>query len=199
MRAPSRVTTERLILSEPHASDAAAVFERYAGDPEVTRYLGWPTHRAVADTENFLAFAAMQWARSGAGPYLVRACADGRLVGSAGLALEDGGRAMTGYVLARDSWGRGYATEILRAMVDVAGAIGITTIYALCHAEHRASWHVLEKCAFERDPAWTRRAEFPNLVPGVMQDVVCYERRLEGLETRAGGAGAVEERKERHS
>jgi [ribosomal protein S5]-alanine N-acetyltransferase len=179
MRAPSRVMTERLVLSAPGAADAAAVFERYAGDPEVTRYLGWPTHRNVVDTENFLAFAASQWERSGAGPYLVRMRADGRLVGSTGLSLEDGGRAMTGYVLARDWWGQGYATEILRAMVDVAGAIGVVTLYALCHAEHRASWHVLEKCAFERDTSWTARAEFPNLAPGVLQDVVCYERRLE--------------------
>lgn len=179
MRAPSRVMTERLILSEPQAGDAAAVFERYAGDPEVTRYLGWPTHRAVGDTENFLSFAATQWAQSGAGPYLVRTRAAGRLVGSTGLVIEGGGRAMTGYVLARDSWGQGYATEILRAIVDVAGAIGITTLYALCHAAHRASWHVLEKCAFERDPTWTTRAEFPNLLPGVLQDVVCFELQLE--------------------
>jgi RimJ/RimL family protein N-acetyltransferase len=35
---------------------------------------------------------------------------DGSLLGGAGLAFETSERAMTGYVLARDVWGKGYAT-----------------------------------------------------------------------------------------
>jgi RimJ/RimL family protein N-acetyltransferase len=85
---------------------------------------------------------------------------------------------MTGYVLAKDVWGWGYATEALAAMVDVAAGIGVVRIYALCHPQHRASWHVLEKCGFERDLRWTRQMEFPNLARGVSQDVLCYARVL---------------------
>jgi [ribosomal protein S5]-alanine N-acetyltransferase len=179
MRAPSQVRTERLILAEPRPEDAAAILERYAGDVEVTRYLGWPTHRSLADSEGFLAFGTGQWAARGAGPYLVWSRADGRLIGSTGLVLEDDGRAMTGYVLAKDSWGQGYATEILRAIVGVATAVGLSSLYALCHTEHRASQRVLEKCGFDRDRSWTAQAEFPNLAPGVLQDVVCYRMALE--------------------
>ena len=49
---------------------------------------------------------------------------------------------MTGYVLAKDAWGQGYATEALRAMVNVARGIGIVSLSALCHPEHQASVHV---------------------------------------------------------
>jgi ribosomal-protein-alanine N-acetyltransferase len=71
-------------------------------------------------------------------------------------------------------WGEGYATEALGAVIDVARRIGVARLYALCHPQHRASWRVLEKCGFVRDISSTRQAEFPNLAPGVQQDVLCY-------------------------
>jgi len=154
------------------------MFERYASDDSVTKYLGWPTHRTVADTEGFVAFSAVQWEKEGAGPYLIWAKADGQLLGSTGLGLEPGGQAITGYVLAADSWGKGYATEALTAVVDVAADIGVRRLYALCHPEHPTSWRVLEKCGFERDASWKRRVEFPNLAPGILQNVLCYRRGL---------------------
>lgn len=178
-QAPARVETSRLVFTAPVAADAREVFERYAGDPEVTLYLGWPTHRSLADTEAFLGFSTSQWARDGMGPYLIRLRENGRLIGSTGLGLEDAGeekRAVTGYVLAKDAWGLGYATEALGAMVGVARTIGISKLFALCHPEHERSVRVLEKCAFELDRACNRQIVFPNLAPGVLQDVLCYVR-----------------------
>jgi len=179
MKAPLRVETSRLVLSAPVTGDADQIFDRYASDFEVTRYLGWLRHETLAHTQGFLAFSAVQWEQEGAGPYLIRARADGRLLGSTGLGLESGNLAATGYVLAKDAWGSGYATEALGAMVNVARDIGVARIYALCHPEHRASWHVLEKCGFERAVRWTRQLEFPNLARGVSQDVLCYARELQ--------------------
>ena len=178
MDAPLLVETPRLVLSAPVATDADVMFERYAGNEDVTKYLGWPTHRTVADTQGFLALSAVQWERQGVGPYLIWARADGRLLGSTGLGLELGGQAITGYVLAADAWGKGYATEALTAVVGVATDIGVSRLYAVCHPQHRASWRVLEKCGFERDETWNRQVEFPNLAAGTMQDVLCYRRGL---------------------
>jgi [ribosomal protein S5]-alanine N-acetyltransferase len=178
MRAPPIVETPRLVLSAPAVTDAEEVFRRYASDSAVTKYLGWPTHRTVEDTQGFLAFSAIQWEREGAGPYLIWARADGQLLGSTGLGLEPGEQAITGYVLATDAWGQGYATEALSAMVEVATDIGVRQLYALCHPQHRASWRVLEKCGFARDGKWDRQLEFPNIAAGVRQDVLCYRRGL---------------------
>jgi ribosomal-protein-alanine N-acetyltransferase len=160
-------------LSIPKAADADAVFDRYASDSDVTRYVGWPRHQSVADARGFLEFSAAEWDRSPAGPYLIWSRSDGRLLGSTGLSFERSDEAMTGYVLARDAWGNGYATEALQAMVDVSRRLALVRIYALCHPQHRASWRVLEKCGFIRDASWTQQAEFPNLAPGVQQDVLC--------------------------
>ena len=178
MTAPPLVETPRLVLSAPVAEDAEVVFQRYASDNDVTRYLGWPRHRTVDDTKGFLAFSALQWEKEGVGPYLIWSRADGRLLGSTGLGLEAGGQAITGYVLATDAWGKGYATEALTSMVEVARDIGVGRVYAVCHPQHRASWRVLEKCGFQRDGSWNRQVEFPNLAPGISQDVLCYARNL---------------------
>ena len=181
MIAPVRVETTRLIMTVPQPNEAAEIFQRYACDAEVTRYLGWPTHQAVADSEGFINFSTSQWEREGMGPYLIRARDSGVLLGSTGLGLAGTGqaggshRAMTGYVLARDAWGKGYATEALGAMVNVARGIGIVSLSAVCHPAHQASVHVLEKCEFARDLRWTRQAVFPNLQPGP-QDVWCFTR-----------------------
>jgi RimJ/RimL family protein N-acetyltransferase len=105
------------------------------------------------------------------------------LFGSTGLAFESADHAQTGYVLARDAWGKGYATEALSAMIEIAQGLRIRRLTALCHPEHRASQRVLEKCGFTRDASWSRRCEFPNLSPGVPQEVMCYERLLDGFRT----------------
>src|SRR5205809_292837 len=78
---PVRVETGRLVLRRPRADDAAAIFARYASDPAVTRWVGWPRHTAVDQTQGFLAFAASEWARWPAGPYLIERRGDGLLVG----------------------------------------------------------------------------------------------------------------------
>ena len=174
MKAPGQIETTRLILRQPKLSDAVPMFERYASDPEVTRFLGWPRHRSVRDTESFLQFSAQEWERWPAGPYLIISRTDGQLLGSTGLGFHTQHEAVTGYVLAKDVWGRGYATETLTAVVAVARRLGVRRLTAQCHPEHWPSRRVLEKCGFVRDDPPTLLVEFPNLTPGMQQVAACY-------------------------
>lgn len=175
MKAPETITTARLVLRRPRAGDAAAIFARYAAHAEVTRYLAWATHRSIADTEAFLAFSDAEWARAPAGPYLI-CLASGALIGSTGLGFETPERASTGYVLARDAWGSGYATEALRAIVALALPLGLQRLEAHCHVDHAASHRVLEKCGFAREKRIAQHTEFPNLATGKRLDVLAYVR-----------------------
>lgn len=174
VKAPATIQTDRLLLRRPSLDDAGAIFSRYASDHDVTAYVGWPRHRSIDETRGFLSFADAEWNRWPAGAYLIERRGDGVLLGSTGLSFETPYRAMTGYVLARDAWGHGYATESLRAMVDLARRCGVVRLYALCHTGHAASYRVLEKCGFEREGIWRRHTEFPNLAPGEPADVYCY-------------------------
>jgi [ribosomal protein S5]-alanine N-acetyltransferase len=174
MKAPIQLETARLVLRRPLLSDAAEIFERYASNAEVTRFLAWPRHQSVQDTEAFVRFSAQEWDKCPAGPYLIFSRADGRLLGSTGLGFQSPEEAMTGYVLARDAWGQGFATEALTAIVDLAPRVGATRLFALCHPEHVPSRRVLEKCGFVRDSASKPAVEFPNLSPGVRREALRY-------------------------
>ena len=175
MKAPERIETARLRLRRPTPADAEAIFTAYAGDVEVTRYLGWPRHESIDATRAFLAFSDAEWQRWPAGPYLIES-RDGRVIGGTGLAFETPLRAATGYVLARNSWGHGYATEALGAMIALGPEVGLRRLYALCHPYHAASIRVLDKCGFVREGLLLRHSEFPNLVANEPLDTLRYAR-----------------------
>jgi RimJ/RimL family protein N-acetyltransferase len=174
MRASERILTERLVLRRPRPADAEVIFERYASDAETTRLLSFPRHESIAATRTFLEWSEAEWTRWPAGPYLLESRESGALLGSTGLAFETPLRAATGYVLARDAWGRGFATEALLQVVTTARACGVLRLYALSHPENRASLRVLEKAGFACEGTLRRYAVFPNLVPGEPLDVLCY-------------------------
>jgi ribosomal-protein-alanine N-acetyltransferase len=178
------VETARLLLSPPNRGDAEIIFERYARDHDVTRFLGWPCHRSVDDTRAFVEFSEQEWHRWPAGPYLIWSRADRRLLGGTGFSFQTPDHAVTGYVLAKDAWGHGFATEALKAIVQVARDVGVARLTALCHPAHHASQRVLEKGGFTRDEASLQTTEFPNLAPGVQQPTYRYELFLSARESR---------------
>jgi ribosomal-protein-alanine N-acetyltransferase len=176
MKAPERFETARLILRRPTVEDAPEVYQRYANDVEVSRYLAWKLHQSSAMTRAFLEFSDTEWERWPGGPYLIESREDGRLLGGTGLAFETSYRASTGYVLAKDAWGQGYATEAVQAMVEISRTVGVARLYALCHVDHARSARVLEKCGFIREGVLQRYLEFPNLAPGQPADVYCFAK-----------------------
>jgi RimJ/RimL family protein N-acetyltransferase len=174
MKAPRSIQTARLLLRRPDLADAETIFRRYASDPVVTRYLSWPTHRSVADTEAFLAWDDGEWQKWPAGSYLIFLPKEDLPLGSTGLTFITPGHAVTGYVLAQDAWGCGYATEALSAMVELARQTGVQRLEAACHADHTPSARVLEKCGFKCQTTLCESFVFPNLDGGVRSDVLSY-------------------------
>jgi len=178
VKAPEFIETERLILRRPHLLDAEAIFTRYAGDPEVTRYLGWPRHKSIEQTRGFLAFSNDEWERAPGGPYIIESRETNAVLGSTGFGFEVIDRAAVGYVLAKDAWGFGYAAEALRALTAISPEIGVSYLFAYCHTEHKASARVLEKCGFILEGILPCHTEFPNLEGSGKKDVLCYSREF---------------------
>ena len=168
------ISTARLHLRPPTGTDVEAIFSRYASDPEVTRWLCWPTHASTSDTQAFVTFSQQSWRAHGMGPLLIFHRQDERLLGSTGLEWMGRHRASTGYALARDAWGQGFATEALKAMVEQARKRGLSRLEAMCFVEHRPSAAVLEKCGFEREGCLRRAIVFPNSDSDAPRDVWMY-------------------------
>ena len=139
--------------------------------------MSFPTHRSLDDTHAYVEWSDGVWARWPlAGPMLVFARDGATLLGGAGIVNDSATLAQIGYILARDAWGRGYATEALLASVEAARAAGVRRLEAGVHVDHRVSQRVLEKAGFTRQG--TRPGLFPNLPPQVTRDAALYVRML---------------------
>jgi RimJ/RimL family protein N-acetyltransferase len=177
MSSLEQIETPRLVLRRPVLADAEAVYVRYSSDPEVMRFLSRPRHQSVEEARSFLLSCDAEWRQWPAGPYLIKSRA-GRLLGSIGLHFETPTLASTGYMLAKDAWGQGYATEALSAVVTVARGTGVRRLYAVCHCSHHASARVLEKCGFIYECVLPRHLEFPNSRPVEIADCLRYTQTL---------------------
>jgi RimJ/RimL family protein N-acetyltransferase len=88
------------------------------------------------------------YAGSGFGLYAVALGEDGRLVGDCGLvprAIAGEDLVEIGWHLARDVWGRGYATEAARAVLVHAEELGLRRVCSLIVPGNLRSRRVAEK------------------------------------------------------
>jgi len=163
MTAPNEIVTSRLMLRPPRKSDAEQIFWRYAQDPDVTRYLSWAPHQSIDDTAAFLErITADNEAERSCG-YLIFLRKTSELLGSVGGTI-DRHRLQFGYCLARDAWGRGFATEAARVFTDVAfSSLPVLRIQAYCDVENPASARVLEKTGLQLEGTLRSYLVLPNL------------------------------------
>lgn len=94
-------------------------------------------------------------------------------IGSIGVELEGGSKAMFGYVLAKKFRGHGFATEALTFLVDWALAQPtIFRAWAFCDVENAASARVMEKAGMLREGVLRRGHSCPTLGPAPRDCVV---------------------------
>ncbi len=174
-RPPARFATARLVARIPRVDDAAAVFAAYACDPDVTRYLSWRAYDRVEPLAAFLSECAAHWEK-GDGHLAWLLCLKGTdtPIGSIGMTLEGGGKAMFGYVLARRFWQHGFAAEALTHLVEWALAQPtIFRAWAYCDAENTASVRVMEKAGLVREGILRRWQICPLLSPEPRDCICC--------------------------
>jgi len=142
------IETDRLHLRPLTVEDAEAVYA-WTSDPEVNRFMIYIRHTDLEQTREWL--RSIQPEEDNLEFGFVRK-ADGLLVGSGGTHLCGDGTWMLGYNLRRDCWGRGYATEATRAILDLAHRERGVKVFTACHAvDNPASGRVMEKCGMVFD------------------------------------------------
>ena len=163
---PRRIQTQRLILREPRASDAAGLFAAYTQDAEVARYMIWRPHSALAETEAFIAECIRAWGTGIRLPFVLafpknEQAPIGMLEARLQLHTLD-----IGYVLARCHWGSGLMPEAITALTRTAVAVpSFFRVQATCDVENRASARTLEKAGFTREARLERYMIHPNISP----------------------------------
>jgi [ribosomal protein S5]-alanine N-acetyltransferase len=119
----------------------------------------------------------------GFGPFFMVRKADGAVVGEIGASLR-GATAQVGYTVVEPSWGQGYATEALRALLAHALADPrVGRVVAETLIGHAASRRVMEKAGMRL------RGHRAGEVDGEPAELVVYEALAEPVGYGDGRAG----------
>ncbi len=140
------LATERLVLRAPRRSDVK-VIAALANDRRIAANTARIPHPyGVDDAEQFVASVNK---REGEACFAVTL--DGAPIGVCSIELREDGPEM-GYWLGVPYWGRGFATEAVRALIDHAfGDLEHEALISGARVNNPASRRVLEKCGFQ----WT--------------------------------------------
>jgi RimJ/RimL family protein N-acetyltransferase len=132
-------------------------------DAEVARFADWPLSTDRGPALERLRQRAVQW-ESGAEYYwIITLARDDRAIGAVSTRVDQHS-ADVGYLLDRHHWGRGYATEAARAVVDWALSVpSVHRVWATCDTQNVASARVLEKAGLQLEGTLRRAIVRPNL------------------------------------
>jgi ribosomal-protein-alanine N-acetyltransferase len=152
MSNPIELKTKRLLLRPFLLSDAADVFE-YASDTEWGKYqVNIPQPFTQNEADKFVTFFSnpKQWSEV---PMFAMA-QHNKVIGQVYLNTPDlvNERAEIGYMVSRDYWGQGLATEATHAVMDWGfQTMSINKIFATCDIRNTGSWRVMEKLGMQRE------------------------------------------------
>lgn len=140
------LTTERLVL-RPVASTDLETTHAYAGNPQNTRYMMFLPHETQAETAQMLRDAAAEWQKPLPRSYDFAVTLKGTHIGAVSLFLNQARtEGKLGWIIHRDYWNCGYATEAARAVIAFArDELKLTALRAQCDARNLSSARVMEK------------------------------------------------------
>ena len=151
MKGSPERSTARLVLRPPRDEDVDALFA-IQGNPQTMKYTFCAPDRPA--TERFVRSHADRFDTDGFAPWTAVLTETGRIAGWGGLGVDPAEPQWgpeIAYFLEPALWGRGLATELVRAALDLAfDDVGLPYVGAFARPANAASVRVLEKCGFER-------------------------------------------------
>lgn len=169
-----QLETSRLILRRYVREDAAAMYQNWASDEAVTKYLTWPAHTRLEVSES----VTEDWIKSYSDEryyhWAITVKANGgEPVGDIAVVnmKEDISMAHIGYCIGKAWWHQGITSEALKAVMDfMFDVVGVNRIEARHDPRNPNSGKVMEKCGMKYEGT-QRSADRNN--QGIC-DACCY-------------------------
>lgn len=143
------IETARLILRPSTLADAPILFE-FLGDAQAMQYTHVDT--SLRECRRRIAVHERRRRRTGYAPWTIVTKTDARIIGWGGLyedPFDPGWGIEVGYFFHPIAWGKGYATELVKACTDVADTgLRLPEVKAFAHPENTGSRRVLERAGF---------------------------------------------------
>lgn len=159
-----KIETSRLILRKAVLEDAAPMFRNWASDPEVTKFLTWPTHKSIEVSQKVLDSWLSEYEKDDYYQWMIVLKELGEPIGSISTVhqREDIGEAEIGYCIGRQWWHKGIMSEALAAVIDyLFGQVGMSRIAARHDPNNPHSGGVMKKCGMKYEGT-TRQSDRNN-------------------------------------
>lgn len=147
-----RIETERLVLRRFTLDDADAMYRNWASDPEVTKFLMWPTHSSVEVTKEVLTDWVASYEKDDRYEWCITKKEDGEPIGSIGVVKVSDRIKMAeiGYCISRDCWHQGITSEAMKAvMTYLLEEVGMERIESRHDPKNPHSGAVMRKCGLQ--------------------------------------------------
>ena len=158
-----KLETERLVLRRLTLSDAEAVYRNWASDPEVTRFLTWPTHTDIEGTRKVIASWLPLYGKNDYYHWAITLKENGdEPIGTIhGLVNDDLESVQIGYCLGRNWWHQGIMSEAAQAVIDFFfDTVSANSICSYHDPNNPHSGLVMKHCGMKYEG--TRRAADRN-------------------------------------
>ena len=147
------IETQRLILRPFAATDAQAMYNNWASDPEASKFLTWQPHVSVEETGRLLADDWIpQYTKQDYYHWAIELKEIGQIIGSIG-SMEQKEQVQTaeiGYCIGKQWWNQGLMTEALAAvMAYLFEEVGINRLELRHDTNNPASGRVMAKCGLQ--------------------------------------------------
>ncbi len=181
-----QLETERLLLREFVKSDWKAVHE-YASDPEVVRFLEWGPNNSD-ESMSFLegTLACQREKPRRIYEFAITLKDGGKLIGACGLRLhdQDTEQADLGYCYNRHYWGKGYASEAGKAVVEFAFKnLHLHRIVATCDSNNVASAAVLCNTGMRKEGYFVQERKVRGEWRDTLQFAILLQEFLDQVNT----------------
>jgi ribosomal-protein-alanine N-acetyltransferase len=143
------LTTQRLVLRYVQKSDIDFLVELWS-DPDVTKYVGGPRNKEALKKE--FAETARNPAKEKYDLWVAALKETGELVGHAGVLpkeIEGEYFLEVNYFFAKKYWGRGYASEIARGIIEIQKARAATDLIMIIDKDNIGSKNAAAKIGME--------------------------------------------------
>ena len=150
-----RIETDRLVLRRFTPDDAEAIFNNWASDDEVTKFLTWPTHSNIDVTKYVLNLWVTDYTKEDNYQWGITLKENGdEVIGSiAAVDVNDStGKIHIGYCISRKWWHQGITSEALNTIIRFFfNEVGMERIEAIHDTRNPNSGGVMKKCGMKHE------------------------------------------------
>ena len=158
--AVERLETKRLILRPFELDDAEAMYQNWAGDPDVPRFMTWSAHQDVDESRQIISEWINGYKNRSCYVWVITLKPLGVPIGSIGFDAHKPAVCSFGYCIGKPYWGRGLTAEAARALIGFAfDKVGANRVEATHDPENPNSGKVMQKCGMKFEGV-LRQAQF---------------------------------------